>query len=199
MTQRVALLGTPSSAESGCQACHCLEYQQCHTASRSAAPSFVATRNACKLCTPLGACLAFAGVEGARTILHGSQGCATYIRRYMISHFKEPIDIASSNFSENATIFGGRDNLRAGLANVTRQYHPSVIGVATTCLAETIGEDVGMYLHEIRSERPAAEASLPPVVHVSTPSYCGTHAEGFIAAVRAWSSNWPNLARSASM
>ena len=60
-----------------------------------------------------------------------------------------------------------------------------MIGVATTCLAETIGEDVGMYLHEIRSEQPAAEASLPPVVHVSTPSYCGTHAEGFIAAVRA--------------
>ena len=104
------------------------------------ASSFVATRNACKLCTPLGACLAFAGVEGARTILHGSQGCATYIRRYMISHFKEPIDIASSNFSESATIFGGRDNLRAGLANVARQYQPTVIGVATTCLAETIGE-----------------------------------------------------------
>lgn len=150
-----------------------------------AAPSFVATRNACKLCTPLGACLAFAGVEGARTILHGSQGCATYIRRYMISHFKEPVDIASSNFSESATIFGGRDNLRAGLTNVARQYGPSVIGVATTCLAETIGEDVGMYLHEIRREPPAAGKSLPPVVHVSTPSYCGTHAEGFIATVRA--------------
>jgi nitrogenase molybdenum-iron protein NifN len=153
--------------------------------SAPATASFVSTRNACKLCTPLGACLAFAGVEGARTILHGSQGCATYIRRYLISHFKEPIDIASSNFSESATIFGGRDNLRAGLANVVRQYHPQVIGVATTCLAETIGEDVGMYLHEIRSERPAAGDPFPPVVHVSTPSYCGTHAEGFIATVRA--------------
>jgi hypothetical protein len=67
---------------------------------RPANGPFVATRNACKLCTPLGACLAFAGIEGARTILHGSQGCATYIRRYMISHFKEPVDIASTNFSE---------------------------------------------------------------------------------------------------
>jgi nitrogenase molybdenum-iron protein NifN len=146
---------------------------------------FVATRNACKLCTPLGACLAFAGVEGARTILHGSQGCATYIRRYMISHFKEPVDIASSNFSESATIFGGRENLRAALANVVRQYQPGVIGVATTCLAETIGEDVKMYLHEIRSEPPATGSELPPIVHVATPSYCGTHAEGFAATVRA--------------
>jgi nitrogenase molybdenum-iron protein NifN len=146
---------------------------------------FVATRNACKLCTPLGACLAFAGVEGARTILHGSQGCATYIRRYMISHFKEPVDIASSNFSESATIFGGRDNLKAALANVVRQYQPGVIGVATTCLAETIGEDVKMYLHEIRSEPSASGSELPPIVHVATPSYCGTHAEGFAATVRA--------------
>jgi len=146
--------------------------------------TFTATRNACKLCTPLGACLAFAGVEGARTILHGSQGCSTYIRRYMISHFKEPVDIASTNFSESTAVFGGRDNLRLGLDNVTRQYQPQVIGVATTCLAETIGEDVGMYLREIAAERENA-GSHPPVVHVSTPSYCGTHADGFHATVRA--------------
>ena len=47
-------------------------------------------------------------------LLHGSQGCTTYIRRYMISHFREPLDIASSNFSEEAAIFGGRENLRTG-------------------------------------------------------------------------------------
>ena len=47
---------------------------------------FTSTRNACKLCTPLGACLAFRGVEGCIPFLHGSQGCSTYIRRYLISH-----------------------------------------------------------------------------------------------------------------
>jgi nitrogenase molybdenum-iron protein NifN len=141
-----------------------------------------ATRNACKVCAPLGACLAFRGVEGAVPFLHGSQGCATYIRRYMISHYKEPLDIASSNFGETAAIFGGRDNLRAGLQNVIRQYHPKLIGIATTCLAETIGDDVAMYLHEIRAE---GKFELPAVVHVSTPSYAGTQAEGFQATVRA--------------
>ena len=59
---------------------------------------FTSTRNACKLCTPLGACLVFRGVEGCIPFLHGSQGCSTYIRRYMIGHFREPIDIASSSF-----------------------------------------------------------------------------------------------------
>jgi nitrogenase molybdenum-iron protein alpha/beta subunit len=59
---------------------------------------------------------------GMKTVLAGSQGCATYIRRYMISHFKEPIDIASFSFGETSAIYGGRDNLRQGLENVARQY-----------------------------------------------------------------------------
>ena len=143
--------------------------------------SFTATRNACKLCAASVACLAFRGVEGAVPFLHGSQGCSTYIRRYMISHFKEPLDIASSNFGEAAAIFGGKENLRLGLENVARQYSPRLIGIATTCLAETIGEDVEMLLRQLRVECP----HLPEMVHVSTPSYAGTHAEGFHAAVRA--------------
>jgi len=141
-----------------------------------------ASRNACKVCAPLGACLAFRGVEGAISFLHGSQGCSTYIRRYMISHFKEPMDIACSNFSESTTVFGGRENLRQGLENVIRQYDPKVIGIATTCLAETIGEDVAFHLREIR--KTVADA-WPEIVHVSTPSYAGTHAEGFHATIRA--------------
>jgi nitrogenase molybdenum-iron protein NifN len=142
-----------------------------------------ATTNACKLCTPLGACLAFRGVEGAMPFLHGSQGCSTYIRRYLISHFNEPMDIASSSFSEASTIYGGADNLREGLRHVTDKYHPSLIGVATTCLAETIGDDVPAILaHYQRTEAMTAETHL---VHVSTPSYRGTHVEGFHLAVRA--------------
>ncbi|MCY2988548.1 MAG: nitrogenase [Planctomycetota bacterium] len=143
---------------------------------------FTATRNACKLCAPLGACLAFRGVEGAIPFLHGSQGCSTYIRRYMISHYKEPLDIASSNFGEATAIFGGGENLRKGLENVIRQYAPQFIGIATTCLAETIGDDVASYLRQIKA---AAKGPLPELVHVSTPSYTGTHAEGYQTTVHA--------------
>lgn len=146
-------------------------------------PSFTSTRNACKLCAPLGACLAFRGIEGAVPFLHGSQGCSTYIRRYMISHFKEPMDVACSNFGETTAIFGGKENLRVGLVNVIQQYQPSLIGIATTCLAETIGDDVSMFLHEIRPKLEAIDSTC--VVHVSTPSYAGSHDEGYRAAVRA--------------
>ena len=138
------------------------------------------TRNACKLCTPLGACLAFRGIEGSVPFLHGSQGCSTYIRRYLISHFREPMDIASSNFHEESAIFGGASIFKAGVRNVVSQYEPSFVGVATTCLAETIGEDMPGMMRELRAESP----ELPPMVQVSTASYRGTHIDGFHAAVR---------------
>ncbi|HPJ15229.1 MAG TPA: nitrogenase component 1, partial [Spirochaetota bacterium] len=75
-------------------------------------------RNTCRLCAPLGASTVFRGIENCIPLLHGSQGCSTYIRRYMISHFREPVDIASSNFSESAAVFGGRENLHTALDNV---------------------------------------------------------------------------------
>ena len=146
-------------------------------------PSASATQNACKLCSPLGAALVFKGIAGAVPLLHGSQGCSTYIRRYLISHFKEPIDIACSNFGEQTAIFGGGANMKLALDNIIAQYAPKMIGVATTCLAETIGDDVPMFIHEYKKANP--EKDLPPIVHVSTPSYQGTHMQGFHNAVRA--------------
>jgi len=145
-------------------------------------PKYLSTTNACKLCKPLGACLAFRGIEGSVPYLHGSQGCATYMRRYIISHFNEPIDIASSSLGEKNAIYGGGANLKQGLQNVTAKYRPQLIGIATTCLTETIGDDLTMILHEYGKEKEAA-ADEPLLVKVSTPSYSGTHMEGFHAAV----------------
>lgn len=143
----------------------------------------VATTNACKLCTPLGASLAFKGIEGAVPFLHGSQGCATYMRRYIISHFREPIDIASSALGEKHAVYGGGPNLKKGILNVMKKYSPSMVGVASTCLTETIGDDMHLILSEFRRE--FGDLDLPDVVHVSTPSYQGTHADGFHRAVQA--------------
>ena len=137
-----------------------------------------ATENACKVCAPLGACIAFKGIEAAVPLLHGSQGCSTYIRRYLIGHFREPVDIASSSFSEATAIFGGRDNLFKSLDNIIAQYHPKLIGIATTCLSETIGEDVSLYVNQYL-EKNAKKPNLPRIVFVSTPSYSGSYSTGF--------------------
>ena len=147
-------------------------------------PSYTSTTNACKLCKPLGASLAFRGIEGTVPFLHGSQGCATYMRRYIISHFNEPIDIASSSLGEKHAVYGGSANLKLGLQNVTKKYAPQLIGVATTCLTETIGDDVKMIINEYVKEFHTGK-DHPQIVSVSTPSYAGTHMEGFNAALQA--------------
>jgi nitrogenase molybdenum-iron protein NifN len=148
---------------------------------------YASTKNACKLCAPFGACIAFRGVSGCIPLIHGSQGCSTYIRRYGISHFREPIDIASSNFTESTAIFGGRDNLVSAIVNVTRQYRPEAIGVTSTCLSETIGENVPMYLAHYEKDRGEREknggAKEPELFYASTPSYRGTHIDGFHEAI----------------
>ena len=146
--------------------------------------SFASSCNACKQCMPLGACVAFKGIEGVLPMLHGSQGCATYIRRYLISHFREPMDIASSNFSEETTIFGGNKNFNEGIDNIIKQYHPAVIAIASTCLSETIGEDVQRLINEYKTIH-AGEPDIPEMVFASTPSYQATHYEGFHQAVHA--------------
>lgn len=60
------------------------------------------------------------------------------------------------------------------MKNIIGQYKPEVIGIATTCLAETIGEDVGMYLKDF----PADEGVT--YIHTETAAYKGTHVDGFM-------------------
>jgi nitrogenase molybdenum-iron protein NifN len=149
---------------------------------KSIEKNFVSTRNACKVCTPLGASVAYKGIKGCVPLIHGSQGCSTYIRRYLISHYKEPVDIASTNFTEESAVYGGKANLNLALTNVIKQYKPEIIGIATTCLSETIGDDMQQLLLQYKNEN--AEAVLPELVFTNTPSYSGTHADGFHNTVK---------------
>ncbi|MGD2036198.1 MAG: nitrogenase component 1, partial [Bacteroidales bacterium] len=143
--------------------------------------TYTSTRNACKLCTPLGACIAFKGIRGCIPLIHGSQGCATYIRRYMISHYREPVDIASTSFSEEATVFGGNKLFNTSIDNIIEQYHPELIAISSTCLSETIGENIPKLLKEYITLN--HDKKLPEFVWASTPSYSGTHIDGFHEAV----------------
>ncbi|MCB2227915.1 MAG: nitrogenase [Desulfarculaceae bacterium] len=148
---------------------------------------YVSSTNACKACMPLGACIAFKGIEGCVPFLHGSQGCATYMRRYLISHYREPVDIASSALGEGEAVFGGGPNLKAGLVNVINKYQAKAVGIATTCLTETIGDNVPAIVREFLAEA-VLEGScteMPALIHAATPSYAATHMEGFYAAVAA--------------
>ncbi|HEY9060374.1 MAG TPA: nitrogenase cofactor biosynthesis protein NifB [Pseudobacteroides sp.] len=138
--------------------------------------------NPCKMCMPMGAALAFKGIENSILLLHGSQGCSTYIRRHMTGHYNEPIDIGSSSLSEEGTVYGGENNLKKGLLNIIKVYNPDIIGVATTCLAETIGEDINRIVTEFKEEEEIKNLKIVPV---PTPGYGGTQFEGYFSALKA--------------
>ncbi len=138
--------------------------------------------NQCQSCMPLGGVIAFKGIENTMVLVHGSQGCSTYMRLTSIEHYNEPVDIASSSLNEKQTIHGGEANLKKALDNVARVYEPKVIGVLTTCLAETMGEDLDRIIRDYARERGPHGLDIIPV---PTPSYSGSHTEGFWAATRA--------------
>ncbi|RXE55823.1 nitrogenase [Methanoculleus taiwanensis] len=138
--------------------------------------------NQCHMCMPLGGVLALRGVEDSIALVHGSQGCSTYMRLANVEHFNEPIDIASSSLNEKQAIFGGEANLRKALDNVIRVYRPKVIGILTSCLAETMGDDIGRFVETYKTDREIRGLDIIPI---STPSYSGTHTEGFWATMRA--------------
>ena len=138
------------------------------------------TVNPCKMCMPMGSVNALYGIKGCMTILHGSQGCSTYIRRHMATHFNEPIDIASSSLTEEGTVYGGEKNLITGLENLIKLYNPEVIGIATTCLAETIGEDIKGICRTFYENHPDSTVKLIPV---PSPGYGGTQYGGYFKAL----------------
>jgi nitrogenase molybdenum-iron protein NifN len=141
-----------------------------------------ATVNPCSMCMPMGSVMAFKGIEGCMPIFHGSQGCNTYMRLHLAHHFREPVDIASSALSEKGAVYGGAANLKKGLKNVIQGYGPRVIGIATTCLAETIGDDVVQIAREFQQEEPLARDVA--IIPASTPSYSGSHEEGYNEALK---------------
>jgi len=137
--------------------------------------------NPCKMCMPMGAVTALCGIKNCMSILHGSQGCATYIRRHLATHYNEPIDIASSSLTEEGTVFGGEANLLKGLRNMIELYGPEVIGVCTTCLAETIGEDVSAIVKKFYTQNPGLNVKI---INIASPGYGGTQNEGWFTALR---------------
>jgi len=138
--------------------------------------------NPCKMCMPMGGCLALKGIEGTMVMMHGSQGCSTYMRRHMATHYNEPVDIASSALNEKETVYGGAKNLKNGLSNVIKQYDPKLIGVLTTCLAETIGEDIRAISEVFKRENEIEDVDI---VTVATPGYGASHFEGYFATLTA--------------
>jgi nitrogenase molybdenum-iron protein beta chain len=140
------------------------------------------TINPAKTCQPIGAMYAALGIHGCLPHSHGSQGCCAYHRSALTRHYKEPVSAATSSFTEGASVFGGQANLLQAIDNIFTVYEPDVIAVHTTCLSETIGDDLKQIADKARKE-----GKIPAGKHVigaSTPSYVGSHVTGFSSMVK---------------
>ncbi|MGE4292830.1 MAG: nitrogenase molybdenum-iron protein subunit beta [Desulfovibrio sp.] len=140
------------------------------------------TINPAKTCQPIGAMYAALGIHGCLPHSHGSQGCCAYHRSALTRHYKEPVSAATSSFTEGASVFGGQANLLQAIENIFTVYEPEIIAVHTTCLSETIGDD----LKQIR-DKAQKEGKIPDgkfVIGASTPSYVGSHVTGFSNMVK---------------
>lgn len=129
--------------------------------------------NPAKTCQPVGAMYAALGVNECLPHSHGSQGCCSFHRMFLTRHFKDPAMASTSSFTEGASVFGGGSNLKTAVKNIFDIYNPKIIAVHTTCLSETIGDDLNAFIQDI--DIPEGKY----VVHTNTPSYKGSHITGF--------------------
>ncbi|OCL27247.1 nitrogenase molybdenum-iron protein subunit beta [Orenia metallireducens] len=135
--------------------------------------------NPVKTCQPIGAMYAALGINKCLPHSHGSQGCCSFHRMHLTRHFRDPVVATTSSFTEGASVFGGRSNLNTSMKNIWKLYDPDVVAINTTCLSETIGDDVGSMV---------AAMDIPEgktIIHASTPSYVGSHITGYSNMVQA--------------
>jgi len=133
---------------------------------------------------PLGAALAFLGIDRCLPCMHGAQGCTAFGLVVFVRHFREMIPLQTTALDQIQTILGGYDNLSDALVTIHGRVKPKMIGVMTTGLTETKGEDMdGAYaLFAQKHPEVLADTNL---IFVNTPDFKGGFEDGFAGAVNA--------------
>lgn len=132
--------------------------------------------NPFKLSQPMGATLAFLGVDKCMPLMHGGQGCASLTKVFFTRHFCEPIAIQTSAVTDAIAVLDGGDfSIVESVKNITKKVTPSLIGLHTTGLPETKGDDICGIGRQIEF----------PMVHVNTPDYEGGLESGWAKTCKA--------------
>jgi nitrogenase molybdenum-iron cofactor biosynthesis protein NifN len=137
--------------------------------------------NPLKQSQPLGAALAFLGLKGMMPLFHGSQGCTAFAKVMLVRHFREAIPLSTTAMTEVSTILGGEDNVEQAILTLVEKSKPEIIGLCTTGLTETRGDDMDGILKSIRKRHP--ELYDLPIVFASTPDFRGALQDGFATVV----------------
>jgi len=133
--------------------------------------------NPLKMSQPIGGAFAFMGLRGSMPLLHGSQGCTSFGLTLFVRHFKEAVPLQTTAMSEVATVLGGYENVEQAILNICNKQKPEIIGICSTGVTETKGDDVEAYIKLIRQKHPQLETF--PLVYVSTPDFKDAFQDGW--------------------
>jgi nitrogenase molybdenum-iron protein NifN len=136
-----------------------------------------------KASQPVGASLAFMGINHSIPMMHGSQGCTAFGKVYFVRHFREPVPLQTTAMDQVSAVMGSENNVVEGLKTICEKSGPEIIGVPTTGLSETQGSDIKRAVREFRGKYP--EYDHIKVVPVTTPDFTGCLESGYAAAVTA--------------
>jgi len=132
--------------------------------------------NPFKLSQPMGATLAFLGVKNCMPLMHGAQGCASFTKVFFTRHFNDPIAIQTTAVNDITAVFdGGEYGITTAVQNITKKITPDLIGLFSTGLTETKGDDL----------RGSASKLEIPNVWVNTPDFEGGFESGWALSVTA--------------
>jgi len=135
------------------------------------------TVNPLKMSQPIGGALAFMGIKDSMPLFHGSQGCTSFGLVLFVRHFKEAIPLQTTAMSEVATVLGGYENVEQAIVNISNKQKARLIGICSTGVTETKGDDVDSYIKLVRQQHPElADVSL---VYVSTPDFKDAFQDGW--------------------
>ena len=139
--------------------------------------------NPLKTSSSLGAAVFFLGLKNAVVLMHGAVGCASFDKVTLTKHFRENIPIVTSALNETGAILGGKDFLISGINNVYEKMKPDFIGVTSSGLTETQGEDIAWIIDEFKNFKNVQNIPFANVIYASTPDYKDGFEEGYLAAM----------------
>jgi len=133
--------------------------------------------NPLKMSQPIGGALAFMGIRDSMPLFHGSQGCTSFGLVLFVRHFKEAIPLQTTAMSEVATVLGGYENVEQAIVNISTKQRARLIGICSTGVTETKGDDVDSYIQLVRQQHP--ELDDVRLVYVSTPDFKDAFQDGW--------------------
>jgi nitrogenase molybdenum-iron protein NifN len=134
--------------------------------------------NPIKLSQPMGAMLCFLGIKNCMPLMHGAQGCASFSKVFFTRHFNDPIAVQTTAVNDiTAVIDGGDYSISEAIKNITKKVNPDLVGLFTTGLTETKGDDIRGASLLVKD--------MQDIAYVNTPDFEGSIESGFAKSIEA--------------